>query len=162
MGEEYNALPDMLREILGGEQLESIMQSIKSEAPQEPKQEADSAPASAPAMPEMPAISPEMLAKLPGVISALAGSQADADKITEKLPQVMQALGASNAAKGENKEAKRDSSPISRIMGGDAQRRALLKALRPYMSDRRKGIIDNVMRFGSMAEIMSTLMDTSH
>ena len=137
---DNGALPEMLKEIMSGPQFASIMESIR------PKTEAAAAP-------DVPTIPPEVLAKLPDVISALTGGAGDTEKITENLPSVM---GALEEARGKEKKQKKPA-----ILGGDANRKALLRALRPYMSSGRQNIIDNVIRLESMAEIMGALADVS-
>ena len=142
---DNSELPDIIREIMSSSEFESVMQSIRGK---------DEVKAEAPSAPSAPTIPPDVLAKLPDVISALTGGTGDAEKITEKLPSVMSAL---SVAKNEG-EKKQKKPPI---LGGDAQRKALLRALRPYMSSGRQNIIDNVIRFESMAEIMTSLMNAS-
>ena len=47
------------------------------------------------------------------------------------------------------------------ILGGDANRKALLRALRPYMNRERQTVIDRAIQFSSMAEIMAAMMGSS-
>ncbi len=141
MEESTNALPDIINEILNGPKLAEIMQSIR------PSDSSDAAQSESPSPPTIP---PEVLAKLPDVISALTGGEGDTKAITDKLPQVMSSLSSASRAKKEKKPS---------FISNDARRKALLRALRPYMSDRRQNIIDTVIRLESMAEIMSTLME---
>ncbi len=144
---DTNALPDILRDIMASERFSEIMNSLR------PTEEV-SEPIETKEEKSPPTIPPEVLAKLPDVISALTGGTEDSEKITAKLPSVMNALAGANA-KAENKPKKPP------IIGGDAKRKALLRALRPYMNTERQSVIDNVIRFESMAEIMTALMGTS-
>ena len=142
MEEVNNALPGIISEILESPKLAEIMQSIRLPEKSEDAKEDDA--------PVIPSIPPEVLAKLPDVISALTGGEGDTKNITDKLPGVMNTLSAAT----EPKKTKKPS-----LLSNDARRKALLRALRPYMSDRRQNIIDTVIRLESMAEIMSTLME---
>lgn len=138
---DTNALPDIMKEIMASPRFAEILNSIR---PTEPKPE-----------PEIsPTISPDVLAKLPDIISALTGGGEDTDKITDKLPDVMSAI----SGMGEKKEKPKKSPPI---LGGDANRKALLRALRPYMNHERQSVIDRVIQLSSMAEIMAALMGSS-
>ena len=138
------ALPDIINEIMASPRFADIMNSIRP--PEEPSPK--SAPTTAPTIP------PEVLAKLPDVISALTGGTGDSEKITANLPSVMNAISKS----APNVETKPKKPPI---IGGDANRKALLRALRPYMNQGRQTVIDNVIRLESMAEIMSALMGSA-
>jgi phosphoglucosamine mutase len=44
--------------------------------------------------------------------------------------------------------------------GKDSQRSALLKALRPYLSERRRSVIDGMLGMESVAKVLGTLKDT--
>lgn len=136
---DTNALPDIMREIMASPHFGEIMNSIR---PKEP----EAAPEAS-----VPAIPPDVLAKLPDIISALSGGSEDTEKITSKLPGVMNAL--SNMGAKEEKPKK-----IPPIVGGDSNRKALLRALRPYMNTERQTVIDRIIQFSSMAEIMGALM----
>ena len=139
---DTNALPDIMREIMASPRFGEIMNSIRGPEP-EPQNEVS-----------MPTIPPDVLAKLPDIISALTGGNEDTEKITDKLPGVMSALSGI----GEKKEKPKKAPPI---LGGDANRKALLKALRPYMNHERQNVIDRVIQFSSMAEIMASLMGST-
>ena len=141
---DTNALPDIMKEIMSSPRFGEILSSIRPpDAQPEPEHKA-----------EAPTIPPDVLAKLPDIISALTGGSEDTEKITDKLPGVMSAL--SNM--GEKKEKPKKAPPI---LGGDANRKALLRALRPYMNRERQTLIDRVIQFSSMAEIMATMMGSS-
>ena len=141
---DTNALPDIMKEIMSSPRFGEILSSIRPPEPQsEPERGA-----------EAPTIPPDVLAKLPDIISALTGGSEDTEKITDKLPGVMSAL----SDMGEKKEKPKKALPI---LGGDANRKALLRALRPYMNRERQTVIDRVIQFSSMAEIMATMMGSS-
>ena len=139
-------LPDIISEIMASPRFGEILSSIR---PPEPKPEPEPERGTA-----APTIPPDVLAKLPDIISALTGGSEDTEKITDKLPGVMSAL--SNM--GEKKEKPKKAPPI---LGGDANRKALLRALRPYMNRERQTVIDRVIQFSSMAEIMAAMMGSS-
>ena len=74
-------------------------------------------------------------------------------EIMAKLPQMMSALsGISGLSQKES------SSPSPQ--GKDAQRSALLKALRPYLSERRRSVIDGMLSLGGVAKVLGTLKDS--
>ncbi len=94
-------------------------------------QDTQSAPASAPAMPQ---ISPEMLAKLPQMMSAMA-----------PLLSGMQGKGDGGKDGGGKKD-------------GDAERRKrLLAALKPYLSSQRKDAIDSILKVTEMTDLLGRL-----
>ena len=81
------------------------------------------------------------------------GSISIPPEIMAKLPQMMSALsGISGISKKE------ESSPSP--TGKDSQRSALLKALRPYLSERRRSVIDGMLGMESVAKVLGTLKDT--
>ena len=81
------------------------------------------------------------------------GSISIPPEIMAKLPQMMSALsGISGISKKEG------SSPSP--TGKDSQRSALLKALRPYLSERRRSVIDGMLGMESVAKVLGTLKDT--
>jgi hypothetical protein len=86
---------------------------------------------------------PQMMAKLPGMIEMLRplmGGGAGGDVTPEKAEKTAQtAVAPSVGAKGQ---------------GACHDRRvALLRALRPYMSDRRKEAIDYILRMDQMGKM---------
>ena len=82
------------------------------------------------------------------------GSISIPPEIMAKLPQMMSALsGISGISKKEG------SSPSP--TGKDSQRSALLKALRPYLSERRRSVIDGMLGLESVAKVLGTLKDFS-
>jgi len=89
----------------------------------------DAAASAAPvSAPAVPAVTPQML---------------------EKLPQMMAALRplVEGAEKGQGKEADDEA----------ARRRRLLSALRPYLSDKRRGAVDNILRITEMTDLLGNL-----
>ena len=76
----------------------------------------------------MPALSPDMLAKLPAVMSMLSGIGA-AGQNTDKKSD-----GGESAQEAEKPAV------------GDAQRKALLRALRPYLNDKRRNVSDSKLQ----------------
>lgn len=83
-----------------------------------------------------PAVSipPDIMAKLPSMISALSGMGIGA-------PTEMQ--------KSKNEETPKKA--------GDKQRKALLTSLRPYLSPHRQSIIDNMLKIEGLTGILSTV-----
>lgn len=83
----------------------------------------------------MPALSPELLAKLPAVMSMLSGmgvTPQNSDKKTD---------GSESALEAEKPAV------------GDAQRKALLRALRPYLNDKRRTMIDSMLQLEDLTKI---------
>lgn len=86
-----------------------------------------------PATPATPAITPEMMQKLPQMMSALAplvGGRGD----------------------GKSSEGKKD------ISDGEKRKR-LLAALRPYLSDNRRGAVDQILKVTEMTDLLGNLGD---
>lgn len=74
-------------------------------------------------------------------------------EILAKLPQMMSALSGISGI-GSN------TPPSPAPTGKEAQRSALLKALRPYMSERRRAALDGILGMESVAKVLGTLKDT--
>ena len=83
----------------------------------------------------MPALSPDMLAKLPAVMSRRSGIGA-AGKNTDKKSD-----GGESAQEAEKPAV------------GDAQRKALLRALRPYLNDKRRNVIDSMLQLEDLTKL---------
>lgn len=157
-GGNFEGLPDIIKKLTESPEIADIIKNAgltQNEAPgDEPKTESGADGFN---------LSPEMMAKLPSVISMLQGmgigsspatSQTehsaqgvDMNEIAAKLPQAMSALSSMGIGSGPHKSR-----------GEDKKREALLKAIRPYMSERKRGAIDTMLGFGSLAEIMMMLM----
>ena len=122
-------LSALISSVLQNPEITSIISSLSaggtdsSEAPSQDKSNESGTPVSIP---------PEILAKLPQMMSALSG-------ISKSAPSGV-------------------SSPLS--SDKDNRRSALLKALRPYMSDRRQTVIDGMLRMESIAKVLGTMKDT--
>lgn len=84
-------------------------------------------------------IPPDIMEKLPSVISALSGMG-----IGSTAPQ-------GNIPKEQEK-------PKST---GDKQRKALLSSLRPYLNPHRQSIIDNMLRIEGLAGLFSSALPSS-
>lgn len=83
--------------------------------------------------PAVPAITPEMM---------------------QKLPQMMSALAPLMGGKGEGK-----SSGGKKEINDGEKRKRLLAALRPYLSDNRRGAVDQILKVTEMTDILGTLGD---
>ena len=149
----FEGLPDIIKKLMESPEVADIMKNAglaseeerHSEKPQ-PREESFS-------------LSPEMMAKLPSVISALqgmgigpakgeSGGNINMNDIASKLPQAMSALSSMGIG----------DAPKHSVRGEDKNREALLKALKPYMSSRKRDAIDTMLGLGSLAEIMKMLM----
>ena len=83
--------------------------------------------------PAVPAITPEMM---------------------QKLPQMMSALAPLVGGKGEEK-----SSGGKKELNDGEKRKRLLSALRPYLSDNRRDALDQVLKVTEMTDLLGTLGD---
>lgn len=78
-------------------------------------------------------IPPDIMAKLPSMISALSGM----------------GIGAQPPAPQKSEAAPKKT--------GDKQRKALLTSLRPYLSPHRQSIIDNMLKLEGLTSLLSTV-----
>ncbi len=156
-GGNFEGLPDIIKKLTESPEIADILKNAnlaQSSEPSVPKTDEKA---------EGFSLSPEMMAKLPSVISALQGmgitsnkseepaaekNSINMDEIAAKLPQAMSALSSMGIGGGKPPQKR----------GEDKKREALLKALRPYMSERKRGAIDMMLGFGSLAEIMTMFM----
>lgn len=129
---------------MSGEELQSAVQGILKDpafakligelsggAPQESAQEEKAAPASTTGIPQ---ISPEMLSRLPQMMSALSP------------------LVSGMRDKAGGKDGKDGASGGA---SGDAEKRKkLLAALRPYLSSQRKDAIDSILKVTEMTDLI--------
>lgn len=84
--------------------------------------------------PAMPAITPEMMQKLPQMMSALA--------------PLMGGAGKEKSSGGSAKEGHEGE-----------KRKRLLAALRPYLSDGRRDAVDQILKVTEMTDLLGTLGD---
>ena len=83
--------------------------------------------------PAVPAITPEMM---------------------QKLPQMMSALAPLVGGKGEG-----ESEGGKKELNDGEKRKRLLSALRPYLSDTRRAALDQVLKVTEMTDLLGTLGD---
>ena len=86
---------------------------------------------------KLPAIPPELLLKLPALLSALSGGA--------HSPEQKPASGG----EGDAKES-------AATPGEDVHRTALLQALRPYLNSKRRAVVDGMLQLGDLAKLFST------
>jgi Sec-independent protein translocase protein TatA len=118
---------------LSGEQLQTAVQSILSD-PAFGKLLREVQGGEGEQTPAIPNVTPEMMAKLPQMMSALAplvgsAKKADSDKKEE---------GRTNTADSE-------------------KRKKLLMALRPYLSDNRREAVDGILKMTEMTDLLGGL-----
>lgn len=118
---------------LSGEQLQMAVQSILSD-PAFGKLLREVQGGEGEQTPAIPTVTPEMMAKLPQMMSALAplvgsAKKADSDKKEE---------GRTNTADSE-------------------KRKKLLMALRPYLSDNRREAVDGILKMTEMTDLLGGL-----
>ena len=82
--------------------------------------------------PPIPAVTPEMMAKLPQMMTALAPLVGGANPLSE-----------TKGGKADPNEAEK--------------RRKLLQALKPYLSDNRREAVDGIMRMSDLTELLSKM-----
>lgn len=159
-GGNFDGLPDIIKKLTESPEIADIIKNAGLSKPEaEPAQKNESSS-------EGIGLSPEMMAKLPSVISMLQGMgigqnqnmgaessekaqqspSADINEIASRLPQAMSALSSVGIGNKGHKGG-----------GEDKKRDALLKALKPYMSERKRGAIDTMLGIGSLAEIIMML-----
>ncbi len=151
---DFEGLPDVIKKLTESPEIADIIKNAGLS-----KAEGEN-PAKVENKPEGLGLSPEMMAKLPSVISMLQGmgigasdgksnaaSSIDMNEIAARLPQAMSALSSVGVGVNQSRKGK----------GEDKKREALLKALRPYMNERKRGAIDAMLGIGSLAEIIMML-----
>ena len=112
------SLPDVLSALSGKSETDGGKKDEKSEEGEGKEAESTETGASA------PVFSPEIMSKLPAILSALGGSSA---------------FTGAHAKKGE-----------------EAKREALLRALKPYLSDSRAEAIDRILQLSRLGELLRT------
>lgn len=74
-------------------------------------------------------------------------------EIMQKLPQMMSALAPLiGGSKGSGTDGKKEQSD-------NEKRRRLLAALRPYLSDGRRGAVDQILKVTEMTDLLGSLGD---
>ena len=147
-GGGYSGLPDIIKELMGSPQMTDILKSIaptQSEPAPSEKKGADAI-----------SLPPDLMDKLPGVISALrdAGigppakedasqSANELEDIAAKIPQAMSVISNLKSKPPET---------------SSKNRKALLTALKPYMGDRKRAAIDTMLSVDSMTEVLQMMM----
>ncbi len=90
---------------------------------------------------------PEQMARISSLAQTLMGGQGEAGA----APPPGQELPTENALPGKLM------SLLSR-QGEDAEKRALLEAMKPYLSEKRRGKLDRAMRFARLAHLATAAM----
>lgn len=121
MSEKDDALSSAMLEALQSPQLESILSSLKKSMEGSPAQ---SPPDAEPKENSLFSLSPELLAKLPSVMSALSS-------------------GGGMGTKTENPDE------VTR-----SNRKALLKALKPYLNPSRQSMIETMLSLDGMSALL--------
>lgn len=139
----------VLQQLMEKPEISNLIASLKSGAQNTPDTNAPSAEAVEPAekpdieegknvedaQQSIPSLSPEMLAKLPAVLSVLSG---------------MGFAPQSSDNKDNSHELEKES---EKSTAGDAQRKALLRALRPYLNAKRRSVIDNMLQLEDLTKL---------
>ncbi len=76
-------------------------------------------------------------------------------ELLKKLPQMMSLLtGTGGTAPSTSSGTKGQGTPLT-----DTKRRALLNALKPYLSDKRCAVIDGLLQFEGLAGVLSAFQE---
>ncbi len=173
-GNAFEGLPEIIRTIAQSDQMADILKGYGLSAPTTEEAPKEKSGESAPDISNDGfSIPPELMEKLPQIVSALRDSgiappqqaaQTSAEgtttqqmppmgDIAAKLPQVMEAL----SGMGIGTTAGKPSAPSS-TSKDQRNRKALLSALKPYMNDRKRSAIDTMLSIDDMAEILKLMI----
>ena len=97
-------------------------------------------------------IPPELMSKLPQMISALSGMGLDPAKLMSAASSFG---GAASHGHGENAEA---GFADDKRRHNEKQRKALLNSLRPYLNEKRRGIVDNMLKLEGLTGLLETVI----
>lgn len=97
-------------------------------------------------------IPPELMSKLPQMISALSGMGLD----PAKLMSAASSFGGT-ASHGQGKNAEAGFADDKR-RHNEKQRKALLNSLRPYLNEKRRGIVDNMLKLEGLTGLLETVI----
>ncbi len=120
---------------ISGEQLQAAVQSIAAD-PAFGKLLGELQGKSGAAPVQMPAVTPEMMAKLPQMVSVLAPLVSGGESGKSSPP-----------AQGTEKASLHDAE----------KRKKLLAALKPYLSGNRRDAVDSIARMTELTDLLSTL-----
>lgn len=97
-------------------------------------------------------IPPELMSKLPQMISALSDMGLD----PAKLMSAASSFGGAPAQRQkENAEA---GFADAKGRHNEKQRKALLNSLRPYLNEKRRGIVDNMLKLEGLTGLLETVI----
>jgi hypothetical protein len=98
---------------------------------------------------------PEQMARISSLAQSLMGGGAGEDAPpAEELSGLAETLGGTG---GENALLGKLGSLLGQS-GGDADKRALLEAMKPYLSEKRRGKLDRAMKLTRMAKLARLAM----
>lgn len=97
-------------------------------------------------------IPPELMSKLPQMISALSGMDLDPAKLMSAASSFG---GAASHGQGKNAEA---GFADDKRRHNEKQRKALLNSLRPYLNEKRRGIVDNMLKLEGLTGLLETVI----
>lgn len=96
---------------------------------------------------------PEQMARISSLAQSLMGGGAEESAPTGDLSGLAEALGGKD---GENALLGKLGSLLGQ--SGDADKRALLEAMKPYLSEKRRGKLDRAMKLTRMARLARLAM----
>ncbi|MCI8610374.1 MAG: hypothetical protein HFE66_00460 [Clostridiales bacterium] len=144
----------VLRQLMDNPEISNLIASLKSDtentqkidAPSEileqANEQAEAGTEETATSVQVPSLSPEMLAKLPTVMSMLSGMGIGAPTADQK--------------DGDSVQNKEENAPQKDGSGGDAHRKALLRALRPYLNPKRRTVVDSMLQLGDLTKLFGT------
>lgn len=147
-------LSQILQQLLENPEISNLLSTLKSDTQKsisdtdtdasqstesETHAETENAESEETAQQAVPSLSPEMLAKLPAVLSVLSG------------------IGAGKSAADSGQQNEDDTAkPLPDTAGDDAHRKALLRALRPYLNPKRRSVVDSMLQLGDLTKLFGT------
>ena len=146
-------LSQILQQLLENPEISNLLSTLKSDtqksisdtdtdASQSPESEThtetENAESEEAAQQAAPSLSPEMLAKLPAVLSVLSG------------------IGAGTSAADSGQQNEDDTAKPLPDTADDAHRKALLRALRPYLNPKRRSVVDSMLQLGDLTKLFGT------
>lgn len=132
MQDKEDILPSELLEIMKSPQMESIMETLRQSGAFSGKEaEGENAPQTADASAGGLNLPPDFAQKLPAIISALSG------------------MGLGQPQKNEGRK--------SGGQNGNEQRKALLKALKPYLSPKRRSVVESMLGLESLSGLLGVM-----
>lgn len=143
-----SSLSEAMKKIMSTPEISDIISSLSSDTQNEEQQDAtddsgSDTPEKASAMGGI-SIPPELLAKLPSMLSALTAT-APSDPSASSVSASDDGSESAAVTSGKDKKS------------ADARRKALLSSLRPYLNSHRQSVIDDLLRIEKLSGLISSI-----